>query len=114
VIEEVCRKDAWLKEHPPKIEYFGIRMQPSETPRDHPLVTTFEKAYEDAMGQKTAVVGFPAGCDMRIRALHSDTPCLLFGPGDLQYAHRVDEHIDIEEMLRYVKVLALAILKWSV
>ena len=50
---------------------------------------------------------------MRIRVLHSKTPSIVFGPGDISLAHRVDEFIHIEELLLFTKILALGMLEWS-
>lgn len=112
-VESVRREDSWLQKHPPRIEWFGISIRPSQIPQEHPLVKSFETAYYDMVGQRASVAGFPAGCDMRIRILHGKTPSLLFGPGDLRFAHRVDEYLEIEELIRYTKTLALGILEWS-
>jgi acetylornithine deacetylase len=112
-IKEACEKDPWLHEHQPGIEWFGLSVLPSEIPPDHPLVQTFEKAHRDMTGEKAVVKGFQAGCDMRIRVLYNNTPSLLFGPGDLRYAHRINEHIEIEQLVSYTKTLALGILGWS-
>jgi acetylornithine deacetylase len=112
-VESVSRKDEWLAAHPPRVEFFGISMNPSQIPQDHPLVKNFETAYNVIVGEKAPVIGFPAGCDMRIRVLHGKkTPSLLLGPGDLAVAHRVDENLEIEELLRFTKILALGMLEW--
>jgi acetylornithine deacetylase/succinyl-diaminopimelate desuccinylase-like protein len=88
-------------------------MPPSQIPQDHPLVKTFEAAYEGFVGARAPITGFPAGCDMRIRVLHGKkAPSLLFGPGDLAVAHRVDEYLEIEELLRFTKILVLGMLEW--
>lgn len=111
-IKEACEKDGWLREHQPRIEWFGLSVLPSEIPADHSLVQIFKRAHLDMTGENTTVIGFPAGCDMRIRVLYDDTPSILFGPGDLRYAHRIDEHLEIEELVSYTKTLALAMLGW--
>jgi acetylornithine deacetylase len=111
-VEAVSRNDDWLKNHPPRIEWFGINIRPSQTPQDHPLVKSFEEAYRDATGREASVLGFPAGCDMRIRVLYGKTPSILFGPGDLRFAHGVDEYLEIEEYLRYTRALAMGMLAW--
>jgi acetylornithine deacetylase len=49
---------------------------------------------------------------MRIRVLYDNTPSILFGPGDLGLAHRVDEYIEVEELLAFIKILALGMLQW--
>jgi acetylornithine deacetylase len=112
-VESASRSDGWLKKHPPRVEWFGISVLPSQVPQNHPLVKSFETAYHDIVGKKAPVAGFPAGCDMRIRVLHGKTPSLLFGPGNLREAHRVDEYLEIDELIRYTKVLALGMLEWS-
>ena len=58
-------------------------------------------------------MGLPGGCDMRNRVLYAKTPSIVFGPGDISLAHRVDESIDIEELLLFTKILALGMLEWS-
>jgi acetylornithine deacetylase len=112
-IADACSADEWLKEHPPRIEWFGLRVLPSEISLDEPLIETFKNAYSELSGADAQVIGFPAACDMRIRVLYADTPSVLFGPGDLGLAHRVDEYIEIEELLSFTKILALGMLQWG-
>jgi len=112
-IEDVSKNDGWLKEHPPKIEWFGLYVLPAQTSPDHPIIKTFKKVYTEMSGKEAEVAGFPAACDMRIRVLHAGTPSIIFGPGDLSLAHRVDEFIDTEELLFFTKTLALGMLEWS-
>ena len=86
---------------------------PAEIDTDHSLVKAFVNAYKNMNGKDAVVKGFPAACDMRIRVLHSNTPSILFGPGDLSLAHRVDEYIDIDELIMFTKTMALGILEWT-
>jgi len=112
-IENVSKKDSWLKKHPPKIEWFGLSLLPAQISPAHPLVGVFKKAYTEISGKETKVAGFPSGCDMRIRVLYAGTPSIVFGPGDISLAHRVDEFILIDELILFVKVLALGIVEWG-
>lgn len=112
-IDNVSKKDDWLKNNPPRIEWFGLNAFPAEIDTDHSLVKAFVNAYKNMNGKDAVVKGFPAACDMRIRVLHSNTPSILFGPGDLSLAHRVDEYIDIDELIMFTKTLALGILEWT-
>jgi acetylornithine deacetylase len=112
-IEAVSAEDDWLKNHSPKVEWFGLSVLPAKISSDHCLVRTFQKVFTDMNQKESSVVGFPAACDMRIRVLYSKTPSILFGPGDLSLAHRVDEYIDMEELLLFTKTLALGILEWT-
>jgi acetylornithine deacetylase len=113
VIEDTAEKDSWLKQHLPKIEWFGLHFPAVQISPVHPLVETFKKVYTEIRGEEAKVVGFPAGCDMRLRILYSNTPSIIFGPGDISLAHRVDEFIHIDELISFTKILALGILEWS-
>jgi len=112
-IKDAAKKDPWLKEHPPRVEWSGLHLQASQTPSNHPLVETFKKAWTVISREKQEVVGFPAGCDMRIRVLYGNTPSIIFGPGNLSLAHRIDEFIFIDELLSFTKALALGIFLWT-
>jgi acetylornithine deacetylase len=39
-------------------------------------------------------------------------PTIAFGPGDIQRAHAVDEHVPVEELVRAAQVLALAAMRF--
>jgi acetylornithine deacetylase len=112
-ISEASTTDDWLKEHPPRVEWFGLKVLPAEISLKEPIIATFKTAYAEMSGGETKVIGFPAASDMRIRVLYDNTPSIHFGPGDLSLAHRVDEYIEIEELLSFTKILALGILRWS-
>jgi acetylornithine deacetylase/succinyl-diaminopimelate desuccinylase-like protein len=97
----------------PTIEWFGLKVLPAEISLKEPVIKTYKEAYAEMSGEETHVIGFPAASDMRIRVLYGNTPSIHFGPGDLSLAHRVDEYIEVEELLSFTKILALGILRWS-
>ncbi len=113
VVKDVAEKDPWLKNHPPRLEWVGLNFPPAEISSDHILVKTFREAYAGIFNQEVELVGFPAGCDMRLRMLITKTPSIIFGPGDISFAHRVDEFIEIDDLISFTKILALGILEWS-
>lgn len=112
-IEGVINNDEWLKENPPRLEWFGLNVEPSQIFPDQPIVETVKRACSKIIGKKVDIIGFPAASDMRIRVLFSKTPSLHFGPGDLSVAHRVDEYIDIDELVMFTKALALVMINWG-
>ncbi len=75
---------------------------------DHPIVATLGAAVE-GLGLEKRLVGFPGACDAMIFNLYGDTPAVIFGPGDLAVAHAPDEYLPVEELLRAVEAIALAI-----
>jgi acetylornithine deacetylase len=40
------------------------------------------------------------------------TPAVVYGPGDIYWAHRVDERVNLDDVLLYAKVLAVFLLRW--
>lgn len=109
---EVCAKDPWLVEHPPRIEWFGLLYEPAETPVDHPLVQTTQQCYKEMLGTKAEICGFEAGTDMRLLSNHYGVPGLMFGAGDIMLAHAPNENIKVDQLLEHAKVLSLLIAQW--
>lgn len=113
--ERVARwasSDAWLSEHPPTVEWNGIRFLPSEVKVDHELVTTTEAAFA-AVEQRAAVVKpMTYGTDMSHFIRIGRVPTLLFGPGDMALAHGADERVPIAQIHAATGVLAELASRW--
>ena len=54
----------------------------------------------------------PYGSDLRLFTLYGKVPTVLYGPGDVAFAHTVEEHVELDEMVACAKVLALLIVEW--
>ena len=79
------------------------------TPEESPLVEVLKKSLEDITGNTTDV-SFTAGGD--IRFFHgAGIPVVLYGPGDLALAHKVDEYVEIDKLVPATQVLALTALR---
>lgn len=111
-VESSCRGDMWLTEHPPKVEWFGLLYEPSETEREHPLIQTAVSGYEQILGEKPRVNGFEAGTDMRLLKNNFGVPGFMFGAGDITMAHAPNEYVDIGELVKGAKAMAMMIAKW--
>ncbi len=69
----------------------------SETPIDHPIVTT-SVAAASPFNAGAQPVGFPAGCDLvHFRSLGAAG--VVLGPGDLGVAHKPNEFIPIDQFV---------------
>jgi acetylornithine deacetylase len=102
--------DPWLKEHPPRLEWFGLYLEPAAIDPDDAFVRTLVQVAERVNGKAPAVVG-GGGNDLRLPVLYAGKPAVLFGPRGSK-VHSVDEWVEIEEVVRVAKVAAALAIEW--
>lgn len=102
--------DPWLKVHRPTLEW-PHHWPAYDTPLDHPICRTIARAHEDALGARAAFEGF-AAVDDATYLERGGIPAISFGPGNLMMAHAVDEHVDVEEVIKACKVYAATAIAW--
>ncbi len=111
-VAAVAERDPWLKENPPRLEWFGGQFAPAEVPPDAPICEAVKRAHELATGEKPPVEGVPYGADMRLFIRFGGMPCVMYGAGDVNVAHAPDEHISITELLTATKTIACLLADW--
>ena len=58
------------------------------------------------------IKGVTYGSDLRLFTNHAHIPAGLFGPGDLRLAHATNEYVEIDEVLKTIKIIANMIVDW--
>lgn len=111
-VGRAAASDSWLREHPPKVEWWGGQFHPAAIPPDHPLPTEVVRAFAEATGAATSLEGMTYGSDMRLLVHVGKTPAVLFGPGDVRQAHRPDESVGLVDLRATVRTLALTALRF--
>ncbi|MGH2531774.1 MAG: peptidase [Thermomicrobiales bacterium] len=111
-IDQAAAADDWLSQHPPRVEWFSGQFAPSEIAADAPLVRTMVDATRAVTGRSAPLEAATYGADMRHFLLFGNTPCLMFGAGDVRVAHFVDEYVAIDELLVATMTLAVAVADW--
>ncbi len=99
--------DEWLAEHPPELEWIHEGFAGWETAIDHPLVEAMIAGCEAATGERR-VAAVTYGSDAGHFA-GAGIPVVLFGPGSIVDAHRVDESLAEADLAESTEVLALAL-----
>jgi acetylornithine deacetylase len=104
-IAAACAGDDFLRDHPATVEIAGGRFGSARVPSDHPLPVGLADAAESVTGRRPTLLGEPYGADMRLFVNVADTPCVIFGPGDVKVAHSADEHVPLDEVETCARVL---------
>lgn len=82
------------------------------TPDDHPVVTGLARAVRQVTGGEPSVVGMPAPVGISEMLSKYPIPTVLFGYGLVNMHHAIDEHIDIEALIKTAKAYAVALIEW--
>jgi acetylornithine deacetylase len=111
-VGQVASQDPWLSEHPPSVEWIGGTWEPTETPRDHPLVRALCAAVAGVTARPASVRGATYGSDLRLFSNQFGVPGAHFGPGDIRQAHFTDEYITLSEVETAALALAVTIVQF--
>jgi acetylornithine deacetylase len=105
-VAEACTKDEWLRDHPVQVTWPGGVFASGLLPEGDPLLDDVLRAAVDAGADNPDVKGGPYGSDLRQYA-GAGIPTLQYGPGDVRFAHAVDEHVALAEVLHCARAYAL-------
>ena len=107
VIADVCAHDPWLRDHPVEVTWPGGQFASGRIDPGHGLVGDVAGAIADVEGRAAALGAAPYGSDLRLYAGMGGIPTLHYGPGDVTLAHAPAERVEITEVLRTARSLAL-------
>lgn len=79
---------------------------PGEIPQDDPLVYLVRSAISPDDPEKATLEPFYASCEMDMVMSGLNIPTLIFGPGNLQQAHTVDEFIEVQQLVKGTELFA--------
>ena len=87
-------------------------VEPTATPADAPVARAVRDAVREVLGREAKVIASPGTYDQKhVVRRGGVTDCIAYGPGRLETAHRPDESVDVEDLVRAAKVMALATLR---
>jgi acetylornithine deacetylase/succinyl-diaminopimelate desuccinylase family protein len=115
----VAKADPWLKEHPPTFEWGGKSMI-----EDRGEIFPSLEFDPESLGVQTLAQSHQQVLDLQPQMGMSATvtdggwlgesgiQTVIYGPGDLKNAHSVNEHLSIEELIQFTKVMTRFIYIW--
>lgn len=102
--------DAWLKEHPPRVEWERGAVPAGLVAPETPIAATALQTARD-LGLRGGIVPRTTFFDGPTFTA-AGTPTIAFGPGDIALAHGVDEHVSIDELVRAAQALAVTAMRF--
>jgi acetylornithine deacetylase/succinyl-diaminopimelate desuccinylase family protein len=102
--------DSWLSKHPPRIVWKGF-WPPGEVSLQHEICNQLVSAYESALGERAEIQGFPAPVDAPFLN-QAGIPTVIFGPGNLVQAHSENEYVEVDQVIKAAKTIALTVMQW--
>jgi acetylornithine deacetylase len=111
-VAAAAAEHAWLRDHPPTVEWWGGQFYPGRTPTDAAVVTDVLAAVTQVTGRQPLVRGMPYGCDLGLTTNVGHIPTVVFGPGDVRDAHRPDEFVPIADLVTVARTIALTALRF--
>lgn len=119
-LSHVAKADPWMKENPPTFEWGGTSMIedrgeifPSlEIDPDHPGTKLLAASHQTISSQAAIVDVSPTVTDGGWLG-EAGIPTAIYGPGDLNNAHAVNESVSINQLLEFTKVMIHFIHDWS-
>lgn len=118
-IRNIANGDLWMKQHSPLFEWGGTSMIeergevfPSfEVEASHDAVQTLIQSHSVVLGKAPIVDISPTVTDGGWLA-DAGIPTVIYGPGNLNHAHSVNEQLSVEQLVDYTKVLLSFIYNW--
>lgn len=111
---DLARRDPWLADHQPEVEWFGGQFDAVEVDPELPAFAALRAAHMDEFGVEPELDGAPYGSDMRLLVHEAETPAILYGPGDIHQAHATDEWIAVDDVVQAARVVTAAAARYLV
>jgi acetylornithine deacetylase len=116
----VAMADPWLRQNPPVFEWGGTSMIvdrgeifPSlEVDPDNKAVKMLMNCHESILNKQANVGVSPSVTDGGWFA-DAGIPAAIYGPGELKYAHSINEQVSINQLIEFTKVLLRFIYEWG-
>lgn len=103
IIEKLKKEDPTIKVEIKKV----VDAEALKTSEEEPFVKCLKEAGKMVMKRNIRSLGFPYATDSWILANKLGIPTVIFGPGNIEQAHRPNEFIEIDELINATKIYTL-------
>jgi acetylornithine deacetylase/succinyl-diaminopimelate desuccinylase-like protein len=86
--------------------------EPSEVDPEEEIVKIGVEAIQEVMGEKPSLRVFSGFTDSRFYINQCHIPTLIFGPGDTNQIHTIDESVEVEALVHAAHIYALILINY--
>jgi formylaminopyrimidine deformylase len=109
-VRRAAEVDPWLRKHPPTVEWnpteYPIEFAAADFDPDSRPIRLLAESITD-VSNREPVLGARAAINDAGWFHRAGIPAVVYGPGDPEYVHRIDERVHLDDVIAYCKVLAL-------
>lgn len=110
-LREATAKDAWLRDNPPRIEFYGFRSEGHVLDSNLPAFRALSGCHQSLKGEPAAVFRSTATTDLRAFVHYGRGQATCFGPIS-ENIHAENECVNIESVMHTARVYALFLSRW--
>jgi len=111
--------DLWLRDNPPTFRWGGRSMIEDRgeifpavaIPEGHPGVDVLARAHQSVLGSTPDTGMWPSVSDAGWLA-SAGIPTVIYGPGRLEQAHAINEHVAVADLVAAAQVYAAMMIDW--
>jgi len=112
-LKEAAENDLWLKEHPPKLTFWGLKTNPVVGLKNNPVVEGIYHSIKTLRNKDVQIIPVTGHGDLRHFLNHKPViPACLYGPGQGANAHVENEYYVIDQMREVAQNIASFISLW--
>jgi acetylornithine deacetylase len=110
-IQNAARKDDWLAQNPPKLDFYGFRSEGHTVNSNHPVFRTLSDCQMSLTGRPAQEFISTATTDLRSFVHFGKGNATCFGP-IAENIHGDNERVDINSVIHTAKAYALFLARW--
>ncbi len=110
-ITRAAKEDAWLRECPPVVEFYGFRSGGHSLSPGLPALAMLSDCQKDLTGQPAAPFNCTCTTDLRVFALFGKGQCTCFGPV-ARNIHGANEAVELDSVVHTARAYALFLARW--
>ncbi len=110
-VEAAAGANDWLRDNPPRVEFYGFRSEGHSLPADSPMAAALAGCHRDLTGADPAPYIATCTTDLRAFMVHGQGHGTCYGPV-AERIHGANERVNLESIVHTARAYALFLARW--